>query len=60
VDSLSAAPLLARTVALRQPEATVIVLPDTGRVKMATEYAHGSMPQSSCCISGMRAGQRLR
>jgi ribose-phosphate pyrophosphokinase len=40
VDSLTAAPLLARTVALRQPEATVIVSPDTGRVKMAAEYAH--------------------
>src|ERR671935_73778 len=40
VDSLTAAPMLARAVALRHPDAAVIVSPDAGRVKMATEYAH--------------------
>jgi ribose-phosphate pyrophosphokinase len=40
VDSLTAAPILARAVALRHPDAAVIVSPDAGRVKMATEYAH--------------------
>jgi ribose-phosphate pyrophosphokinase len=40
VDSLTAVPVLCQALRERLPETTVIVSPDTGRVAMATDYAH--------------------
>jgi ribose-phosphate pyrophosphokinase len=40
VDSLTAVPTLSRALCDRLPEGLVVVSPDTGRVAMATEYAH--------------------
>jgi ribose-phosphate pyrophosphokinase len=40
VDGLTAVPTLADAVRDRLPEGTVVVSPDAGRVRMATEYAH--------------------
>jgi ribose-phosphate pyrophosphokinase len=39
-DSLTAVPVLVDAVRERLPEGVVIVSPDAGRVKMATEFAH--------------------
>ncbi len=39
VDSLTAVPVLADAVGGRLPEGTVVVSPDAGRVKMATQFA---------------------
>jgi len=40
VDSLTAVPVLSAAIQERLPERTVVVSPDSGRVRMATEYAH--------------------
>ena len=40
VDSLTAVPALADALRERLPEETVVVSPDAGRVRMATEFAH--------------------
>src|SRR3954468_24592575 len=40
VDSLTAVPVLATALRDRLPEGTVVVSPDAGRVRMATEFAH--------------------
>ena len=40
VDSLTAVPTLVHALRDRLPEGTVVVSPDAGRVRMATEYAH--------------------
>lgn len=40
VDSLSAVPVLANALAEDLPEDAVVVSPDAGRVRLATEYAH--------------------
>ncbi len=40
VDSLTAVPILAEAARPLLPERVVVVSPDTGRVRMATEYAH--------------------
>lgn len=40
VDSLTAVPILADAARSLLPERFVVVSPDTGRVRMATEYAH--------------------
>lgn len=40
VDSLTAVPVLADAVRERLPAGAVVVSPDAGRVRMATEYAH--------------------
>jgi len=40
VDSLTAVPTLAAALRDRLPEGTVVVSPDAGRVRMATEFAH--------------------
>ena len=40
VDSLTAVPILADAVRERLPKGTVVVSPDSGRVSMATEFAH--------------------
>jgi ribose-phosphate pyrophosphokinase len=40
VDSLSAVPTLCRALGDRLSSDVVVVSPDTGRVKMATDYAH--------------------
>ena len=39
VDSLTAVPTLSKALSTRLPEGVVVVSPDAGRVKMATEYA---------------------
>jgi ribose-phosphate pyrophosphokinase len=39
VDSLTAVPTLSNALSTRLPEGVVVVSPDAGRVKMATEYA---------------------
>lgn len=39
VDSLTAVPVLCEALRARVPEGTVVVSPDAGRVKMATQYA---------------------
>lgn len=39
VDSLTAVPVLCEALAPALPPSTVVVSPDTGRVRMATEYA---------------------
>jgi ribose-phosphate pyrophosphokinase len=39
VDSLTAVPVLCEALRSRVPEGTVVVSPDAGRVKMATQYA---------------------
>jgi ribose-phosphate pyrophosphokinase len=39
VDSLTAVPTLSSALSTRLPEGVVVVSPDAGRVKMATEYA---------------------
>lgn len=39
VDSLSAVPTIATAIRSHLPEAAVVVSPDAGRVKMATQYA---------------------
>jgi ribose-phosphate pyrophosphokinase len=38
VDSLTAVPILSGAVRPARPESTVVVAPDAGRVRMATEY----------------------
>jgi ribose-phosphate pyrophosphokinase len=40
VDSLTAVPTLGEAVRGRLPQGVVVVSPDTGRVAMATDYAH--------------------
>jgi ribose-phosphate pyrophosphokinase len=40
VDSLTAVPTLCRALRDRLPPGAVVVSPDTGRVKTATDYAH--------------------
>jgi ribose-phosphate pyrophosphokinase len=40
VDSLTAVPTLCETIRPQIPQGLVVVAPDAGRVKMATEYAH--------------------
>jgi ribose-phosphate pyrophosphokinase len=40
VDSLTAVPVLVDAVRERLPEGAVVVSPDSGRVRMATEFAH--------------------
>ncbi len=40
VDSLTAMPVLADALRERLPKETVVVSPDAGRVRMATEFAH--------------------
>ena len=40
VDSLTAVPTICRALRERLPAGVVVVSPDTGRVPMATEYAH--------------------
>jgi ribose-phosphate pyrophosphokinase len=40
VDSLTAVPTLCAALQPRLPAGTVVVSPDAGRVRMATEYAH--------------------
>lgn len=40
VDTLSAVPVLSETLRDRLPEDAVVVSPDSGRVRMASEYAH--------------------
>jgi len=40
VDNLTAVPTLCRTLRSGLPPGTVVVSPDAGRVRMATEYAH--------------------
>lgn len=40
VDGLTAVPALCDALRHRLPERTVVVSPDAGRVRMATEYAH--------------------
>jgi ribose-phosphate pyrophosphokinase len=40
VDSLTAVPTLCGALQSRLPTGTVVVSPDAGRVRMATEYAH--------------------
>lgn len=40
VDSLTALPVLAQALESHLPEGAVVVSPDAGRVKMATEFAH--------------------
>lgn len=39
LDSLTAVPLLAKTIREHQSRDTIVVSPDAGRVRMATEYA---------------------
>jgi ribose-phosphate pyrophosphokinase len=39
VDSLTAVPTLSKALSTRLPKGVVVVSPDAGRVKMATEYA---------------------
>src|SRR5436853_1588176 len=39
-DSLTAVPALATALRERLPEGTVVVSPDAGRMRMATEFAH--------------------
>lgn len=40
VDSLTAVPMLVDSMRNRLPEGVVVVSPDAGRVRMATEFAH--------------------
>ncbi len=40
VDSLTAVPVICRALGERLPASVAVVSPDTGRVGMATEYAH--------------------
>lgn len=40
VDSLTAVPTIAQAIRDRMPPGVVVVSPDTGRVAMATDYAH--------------------
>jgi ribose-phosphate pyrophosphokinase len=40
VDSLTAVPTIAQALVGRLPQGTVVISPDTGRVAMASDYAH--------------------
>jgi ribose-phosphate pyrophosphokinase len=55
VDSLSAVPALAAAIREQQPPNAVVVSPDAGRVRMASEYAHISVCRWLCCTSDVKA-----